>query len=110
MTEKEPITGKAEFEEQKQMAGKMKSIEEKRQGLVTEKFTVGYGKKVILSDVNLMAEPGKVLKSNLGNERARNRKESFYGNDGAYSSGADVLPGCGCNRTISLYRKTWNLR
>ena len=39
----------------------MKSIEEKRQGLVTEKFTVGYGKKVILSDVNLMAEPGKVL-------------------------------------------------
>ena len=61
MTEKEPITGKAEFEEQKQMAGKMKSIEEKRQGLVTEKFTVGYGKKVILSDVNLMAEPGKVL-------------------------------------------------
>ena len=41
MTEKEPITGKAEFEEQKQMAGKMKSIEEKRQGLVTEKCTVG---------------------------------------------------------------------
>ena len=46
----EQIAGKAESEEQKQMAGKMKSIEEKRQGLVTEKFTVGYGKKVILSD------------------------------------------------------------
>ena len=28
---------------------------------VTAKFTVGYGKKIILSDVNLMAEPGRVL-------------------------------------------------
>ena len=44
----------------KQMAGKMK-FSERKQGLVTDKFKVGYGKKVILSNVNLLAEPGRVL-------------------------------------------------
>ena len=56
----EQIAGKAESAEKERMAGKMKSSERK-QGLVTDKFTVGYGKKIILSDVNLMAEPGRVL-------------------------------------------------
>ena len=54
------MAGKAEYTEKERMAGKMKSSERK-QGLVTDKFKVGYGKKVILSNVNLMAEPGRVL-------------------------------------------------
>ena len=54
------IAGKKESTEKERMAGKMKSSERK-QGLVTDRFTVGYGKKVILSNVNLMAEPGRVL-------------------------------------------------
>ena len=54
------IAGKKESTEKECMAGKMKSSE-RIQGLVTDKFTVGYGKKVILSNVNLMAEPGRVL-------------------------------------------------
>ena len=54
------MAGKAEYTEKERMAGKMK-FSERKQGLVTDKFKVGYGKKVILSNVNLMAEPGRVL-------------------------------------------------
>ena len=54
------MAGKAESAEKECMAGKMK-FSERKQGLVTDKFKVGYGKKVILSNVNLMAEPGRVL-------------------------------------------------
>ena len=54
------MAGKAEYTEKECMAGKMK-FSERKQGLVTDKFKVGYGKKVILSNVNLMAEPGRVL-------------------------------------------------
>lgn len=41
----EQIAGKAESAEKERMAGKMKSSERK-QGLVTDKFTVGYGKRL----------------------------------------------------------------
>ena len=54
------MAGKAEYTEKECMAGQMK-FSERKQGLVTDKFKVGYGKKVILSNVNLMAEPGRVL-------------------------------------------------
>lgn len=38
------IAGKKESTEKERMAGKMK-FSERKQGLVTDKFTVGYGKR-----------------------------------------------------------------